>query len=115
MTLDGMTLLVRSEVDACERTGGRASKRTSAPKTSSAAASADDVAKRNAERGEEFLADKLEGLRLSSSGGGTSKVGLPGCGVPTRLLHSSLAIGGIFILPPDSFRVELGTVTDLSA
>lgn len=70
-----MTLLVRSEVDACEGAGGRASAPVSAPKPSSAAAAADGIAETSAESGEDLLAMKLEGVRLSSSGEGKSKVG----------------------------------------
>lgn len=73
MNLDGMVLLVRSEVDACERAGGstRTSKKHSA---TSAAVGATAKASARSESDLFVLAEKLEGLLLSPSRGGQGKV-----------------------------------------
>eukprot|EP00752_Nemacystus_decipiens_P002317 g2191.t1 len=79
MNLDGMDLLVRSEVDACERAGGSASTLASTPKrSSSAAATADNpetiTAKTSVPDEEDLLVKKVERILLCSSPeGGKSK------------------------------------------
>lgn len=79
MNLDGMELLVRSEVDACEG-ADRAPKPVTTPKPSSGGVNGDvtakTTAKTRAQDEEDFLAEKLDGILLSSSSGGDkSKAG----------------------------------------
>lgn len=64
MDLDGMTPLVRSEVDACEGIGEpRPAGANKKPSSVSAAPAAEDL-----------LVEQLGGLLLSSSGGGKCEV-----------------------------------------
>lgn len=75
MNLDGMELLVRSEVDACERAApGSKPVNTSKPSAAANGDTAKTTAKTSTQDQDDLLAEKLGGL-LSSSGGGKSKVG----------------------------------------
>lgn len=74
MNLDGMVLLVRSEVDACEGADGGATASADTPNKHAPASASAATTKASAQEGDDLLANKLEDLLLSSSGMDKSEV-----------------------------------------